>query len=64
MGECRKAAAFGVGEAEPATTELRFEDAVFREEIRDDLLLVPLEPASNHSDQDVQDHGVSSGWKP
>ena len=26
-------------------------------EIRDDLLLVPLEPSSNHSNQDVQEHG-------
>ena len=33
-----------------------FKDTVFLEEIGDDLLLVPLEPASDHGDQDVEDH--------
>ena len=34
-------------------TKPGFEDAIFCEEIRDDLLLVPLEPPSDHGDQDV-----------
>ena len=64
VGERREAAAFGVGQAQPAATELGFEDAVFLLEIRDHLLLVTLEPAGDHGDQDVEDHGGSSGWKP
>jgi hypothetical protein len=56
VGQCRKAAAFSISEAEPTATEVGFKDAVFLKEIRDDLLLVPLEPSSNHSNQDVQDH--------
>ena len=61
VGERREAAAFRVRQAQPAATELGFEDAVFLKEIRDDLLLVPLEPASDHGDQDVEDHGAASG---
>jgi hypothetical protein len=64
MCERREASAFGVHQAEPAATQLGFQDAVFREEIRDDLLLVPLQPAGNHGDQDVEDHNCSSGWRP
>jgi len=33
-------------------------------QIGDDLLLVTLEPASEHGDEHMQDHGVSLGWKP
>jgi hypothetical protein len=58
VGKRREATAFRVRQAQPAATELSFEDAVFLKEIRDDLLLVPLEPSSNHGNQDVQDHGV------
>ena len=61
VGKRREATAFHVRQAQPAATELSFEDAVFRKEIRDDLLLVPLEPSSNHGDQDVQDHGMPQG---
>jgi len=43
VGTRREATAFHVRQAQPAATELGFEDAVFRKEIRDDLLLVPLE---------------------
>ena len=63
VGERGKAAAFGVGQAQPAATELGFEDAVFLKEIGDDLLLVTLEPAGDHGDQDVEDHSRSSGWR-
>ena len=61
--ECGKVAALCVRPAEPATTELGCQDAVFREEVRDDLLLVPLEPASEHSNQDVQEPSHFSGWR-
>jgi hypothetical protein len=63
MGERREAATFGVRQAEAAATKLSFQDAVFREEIGGDLLLVTLEPARDHGDQDVEDHSRSSGWR-
>ncbi len=63
VGERCEALTFGVSEPQPSAAELRFEDAVFREEIRDDLLLVTLQPASDHRDQDMQDHERSSGWR-
>ena len=52
IGERCQAMTCRVREAEPAATTLGFQDAVFREEIGDDLLLVTLEPASalfNHT---------------
>jgi hypothetical protein len=55
------AAAFGVGQAQPAPAELGFEDAVFHEERCDDLLLVTLDPPSEHGEQQLEDHGYSSG---
>jgi hypothetical protein len=42
VGQRSKPPALGIGEAEPAATELGFEHAVFCEEIRDDLLLMTL----------------------
>src|SRR2546429_8189156 len=63
MGEHREAAAFCLGQTPLAATELGFEDAVFREEIRDDLLLVTLKPAGDQHDQDMQDHERSSDWR-
>ena len=53
MGERREATAFRVGQAEPAPTELGFEDAVFLLEVGDDLLLVTLHPAGHHGDKHV-----------
>ena len=41
-----EAAAFGIGEAEPAPTEVGFEDAVFLVQISDDVLLMTLNPAA------------------
>jgi hypothetical protein len=61
MGQRGETAAFGVGQAQPAPAELGFEDAVFREEIRDDLLLVTLDLPSEHGEQQSEDHGLSSG---
>jgi hypothetical protein len=63
VGKRREAAAFGVCQVQPATAEVGFEDAVFLDEVGDDLLLVTLEPASDHGDQDVEDHSRSSGWR-
>jgi len=47
---------FGIREAKATTAELGFEDAVFHKEIRDDLLLMTLQPASNPGNQNMQDH--------
>jgi hypothetical protein len=41
-----------------------FQDTVFLDEVGDHLLLATLHPAGNHGDEHVQDHGVSSRWKP
>ena len=53
-----------IGQAQPVTTKLGFEDTVFLVQIGDHLLLVTLEPAGEHGDQDVQDHECSSDWRP
>lgn len=59
VGERCKAAAFRVGEPQSVAIEVGFEDAVLFLEIGDDILLVPLEPAGDHGDEDMQDHRVS-----
>ena len=58
VGERRETAAFGVGEPQPAAAELGFETRFSSMQIGDHLLLVPLEPAGNHGDEDVENHGV------
>jgi hypothetical protein len=63
VGERGEAAAFGVGQAQLSAAELSFEDAVFLLQIGDDLLLVTLEPAGEHGEQELEDHGLSSGWR-
>jgi hypothetical protein len=60
IGQRGETAAFGVGQAQPAPAELGFEEAVFHEEIRDDLLLVTVDPPSEHGEQQLEDHGLSS----
>ena len=40
------------------------ECAIFLEEVGDHLLLVLLEPAGDHRDEDVEDHGLPFGWRP
>ncbi len=50
-------------EPQPAAAALGFEDAIFFDKGSDDLLLVPLQPAGNHGDEHVEDHGVSWGWR-
>jgi len=63
VGERHKPAAFRVGEAQPATTELGFENAVLLLEIGDNLLVVTLEPPGDHGDQEIEKHSWTSGWR-
>ena len=44
--------------------ELGFKDAVFPLKVGDHLLLVPLQPASDHGDEDMENHSRSSGGRP
>jgi hypothetical protein len=53
--------ALGVSEPEPSAAELGFEDLILFSKVGDHLLLVPIDPAGDHGDQDVQDYGLSSG---
>jgi hypothetical protein len=59
-----EAAALGIGEPQSLNTELRFEHTVLFLQVRDHLLLVPLNPPSDHRDQDMENHSRSSGRKP
>ena len=56
--QCGETAALGVGKTKPAAAVLGFEDAILLLKVGDHLLLVPIDPASDHGDEDVQDHGV------
>jgi hypothetical protein len=40
---------------------LDFEDAIFLMQVGDDVLLVTLHPAREHGEQQLKDHGLSSG---
>ena len=64
MGQCGEAAAFGVGQAQPAAVEVGFQDAIFLLQIGNNPLLVPLNPPDDHGDQEMEDHNRSSGWRP
>jgi hypothetical protein len=59
--QCCEPAAFGVGKTEPAAAVAGFEDAILLLKGGDHLLLVPIDPAGDHSDQDVKNHSRSSG---
>ena len=48
IGQRGETAAFGVCQVQPATAEVGFEDAVFLLQVGDDLLLVTVDPASEH----------------
>jgi hypothetical protein len=61
VGQCGEATAFGVGESQALRVELGFEDAIFLLEVGNHLLLVPLEPAREHRDEDMENHSPSSG---
>ena len=54
-------AAWRVAEPEPAAPVLGFQDAILFLEIGDGLLLVTIDSAGDHGDQDVEDHSRSSG---
>jgi hypothetical protein len=58
VSERRETAAFGVSKPQAATAEVRFEDAIVLKQIGNHLLLIPLQPAGNHGDEHVEDHGV------
>ena len=58
VGECGEAAALGIGEPQSLRAELRFENAVLLLKVSDHLLLLTLEPAGEHGDEDMQNHGV------
>jgi hypothetical protein len=60
MGAYREAVAFGVTQGQPAAAELGFENTVLFLQASDDLLLVAIDPASEHDNQDVQEHTRSS----
>ena len=40
------------------------ECAIFFLQVGNHLLLVPLDPASDHRDEDMENHSPSSGWRP
>ena len=63
-GLCQLPKALGVDEPQAAVTELSFADAVCFEPIREDLLLVTMNPISHYGNQHVEDHDLSSGWRP
>jgi hypothetical protein len=63
MGQCGEAAAFGVGQVQPAAAEMGFEDTVFLSQVGDDLLLMTLDPTREYGEQELEDHGLSSGWR-
>ena len=54
MGKGSETVSFGIGEAYGLVAQFRFENAVFFLEVGDDLLLVAIEPAGDHSDEDVE----------
>jgi hypothetical protein len=63
VGQRSKAAAFHVGQAQPSAAELGFEDAILFLEIGDDVLLVTVDPTGECGEQQLEDHGLSSGWR-
>jgi hypothetical protein len=61
MGKHGETASFGIGEAYSPFTQLRFENADFFLLVGDDQLLVTIDPAGDHSDEDLEDHRYPSG---
>ena len=53
----------GYGEPQPAAIKLGFEDAIFLLQVGDHLLLVPLDPANDLRNEDMENHSRSSGWR-
>lgn len=61
MCERCKTAAFRIGQAQPPAAKLGFEEAILCLQVGNDLLLVTLKSAGEHGEQDLWDHGLSSG---
>jgi hypothetical protein len=63
IGRGRQSAAFDIAQAQAAIWELGFKNPILFFEVGDHMLLMPLELAGDHGDQDLQNHGGSSGWR-
>ena len=61
VGE-RREAAFCVCEPQPAAA-VGFQDTVFLLQVGDNLLLLTLDPPGEHGEQELEDHGLSSGQR-
>jgi hypothetical protein len=61
VGQHSEPVAFSVGLVQPKPVELGFEDVVFRKAVCNDPLLVTLDLPSEHGEQQLEDHGLSSG---
>jgi hypothetical protein len=61
MGKGSETVSFSIGAAYGLVAQFRFEKAVFFLEGGDDLLLVAIEPAGDHSDEDVEYKSRSLG---
>jgi hypothetical protein len=61
VGECSKSPEFEIGESQAPRAKLGFEHMVFLCQVRTDVLVLMLNPAGDHGDQDLEDHHLSSG---
>jgi hypothetical protein len=61
MSQNGKAATFGIGEGEPTALTFCFQDAIFFSKIGDDLCLVFIDPTGQSGDEELEDHGITSG---
>jgi hypothetical protein len=55
MGQLGESSAFGVRQTQAATRELGFEHPILFFEVGDDMLLAPVDPSSDHDDNDLQE---------
>jgi hypothetical protein len=60
VGYSCEATTVGVGQAQLSAPELGSEDTILCLQVCDNLLLVTLDPAGEHGEQRVEDHGLSS----
>src|SRR5262245_26203556 len=60
-GEGCETMAFGIGESDTSPTKLRMEGSILFQEIGNNLLLVAIDPAGDHGEEDLQNHGDSWG---
>jgi hypothetical protein len=61
MGQHRQSSALDVSERNALALEFRFQDAVFFPQVDHDMTLVAVNFGSQPSDQEWQDHGLTSG---